>query len=129
MSLILDNYKIDNNLITILEKIREDTGNKYFKYIYDKSDNILVTCPHHKEGNEQHPSCYVYNQEDGDIPFGYTHCFTCGYKASLPKLVADCFEEDYEFGKNWLKDNFGHTYVETMDYMPEINLHSSQQFT
>ena len=90
MKLVINNHIIDASLNIILEHIRHATYNKYFDKIIDKGDNLLITCPHHKDGQEQHPSCQIYNNLDGDIEYGFCHCFTCGYKASLPQVISDC---------------------------------------
>ena len=53
-----------------------------------------------------------------------THnCFVCDYKATLPKLIADLFDEEYEFGEDWLLANFGEVW-DSFQYLPEIKLNN-----
>ena len=61
MELRIDNKIINTPIEVILKQLREETGFKYFKDIINKGSNILVTCPHHKDGNENKPACYIYN--------------------------------------------------------------------
>ena len=108
MELYIKNKVIKGKLKDILNKIRIDSGYNYFKDIEFQGDNLLVTCPHHKNGQEEHPSCNIFNNEkNSKIRWGTVHCFTCGYTASLPKLVADCFHKDITFGEQWLIENYG----------------------
>ena len=123
MELRIDNKIINTPIEIILKQLREETGFKYFKEIINKGSNILVTCPHHKDGNENKPSCYIYNADDDpNVMYGTVHCFSCGYKATLWQMVADCFNESEEFGKEWLVDRYGNIFVETYEYLPEIEL-------
>ena len=54
-------------------------------------DNIMITCPVHKDGHERKPSCGVSivpkYQGSKIIEPGTVHCFTCGYTASLIVLL------------------------------------------
>ena len=96
MDLIIKNNLIKGSLREILNKIKIESGKPYFKDILDSDKNLLITCPSHKNGREDKPSCFIYNyRKDPKIQYGLCHCFSCGYKASLPKLVADCFNESY----------------------------------
>lgn len=40
------------------------------------------------------------------------NCFTCNDSGPLYHFVAECFDKDDEFGKEWLLGRFGHTLVE-----------------
>lgn len=44
----------------ILKKLRVASHNYYLKDQVEKRDNIIVTCPFHKDGQEKRPSCAVY---------------------------------------------------------------------
>lgn len=90
----------------ILGKIREETGYSRLKTIKKMGNDYMVTCPVHKDGQENKPSCTLYVNSDGKLPFGTFHCFTCGYKGVLAKFVGACFERNESFGSKWLKDNF-----------------------
>lgn len=85
--------RIGNRLITkpvkiILEQLKKACHRRYLKDQVDKGDNIVVTCPFHKDGQEAHPSCFVFTRSDNDkLPPGHYHCFTCGASGPLVELV------------------------------------------
>ena len=54
--------------------------------------------------------------------YGTVHCFTCGYKATLPQFIGYCFEEDEEFGKEWLLLRCETAFISEVRYLPEIVL-------
>lgn len=121
--------QIKNKIITapiedILKAVRAESNNGYLNYIGNiKNDNVAITCPFHKNGQEQHPSCHVYARHDNpNITFGTVHCFTCGKSVPLYALVGKCFDKDDEFGKQWLLDNFGNTITYDEELLPEIIL-------
>lgn len=125
MDLIVKNRIITEPIINILYRIKRQAPREVFKDIQEKPEYIRITCPNldHKGGQESHPSCSVYSSYYSDtIMPGTVHCFTCGYTASLPKLVSDCFNADEEFGKNWLAENFGEDYLYELPKMGEIKL-------
>lgn len=133
MELIINNKNIKGNIVDILKKLRLETGNKYFKVIKpsnDSLDNVLITCPHHKNGQEANPSCYIVgSRKDKDVEFGKVHCFTCNFTSTLPYLVAYCFNKDIEYGNNWLIENFGGDVILNMDLPPiELNNKDNNNF-
>lgn len=108
MELIVNNTYIKGDLKNILCKIKVDTGKPFFKEVEEDGNNLRVTCPRHKRGRENKPSCYIYRyRKNPNVKFGTVHCFSCGYSVQLPQMVADCFERDLDFANNWLVDNFG----------------------
>lgn len=117
MSLVINNRLIEENLGKILYQLRSELTNGKLKDIINKGDNYLVTCPFHKGGFENHPSCQLYCGDTKDIPFGSYHCFTCNESGSLCKFVGECLDGDEELGKRWLLDRFGDTYVSSV---PEL---------
>lgn len=111
MKLIIDKHIIDTNLYDILLKLRADSNNRYLKHMRQTSDNIAISCPFHKNGQENHPSCFVYARTDNDdVPFGFFKCFTCHEQGQLYVLVAKCLDCSYEDAKQWLIDNFSSTF-------------------
>lgn len=120
MELILKNRLISADMITILDRLKIQLRKPLFAQISQKSHNLMTCCPIHKGGQEQHPSCCITTDKDSKYEYGFVHCFTCGYNASLPKMVADCFDESYDFGVKWLIDNFGDTIVESCSLLPPI---------
>lgn len=107
MELVINNHIIDGNIIDILSEIRRLTDGRYLKDIIKRGDNIGITCPFHKDGNENHPSCYVYIKNDNDnVPYGFYKCFTCGSQGNLDFLVAKTLNISLESSREWLIDNF-----------------------
>lgn len=125
MELIIDNKCIDAPLSVILQKLKSEIGNGKLRDInIEDSDNIKCTCPKHKDGFESHPSCYVYARRDNvHVNFGQVHCFTCGYTASLPRFIEDCFNDHSEnFGNEWLVERFGTPYKQNIDFLSDIEI-------
>lgn len=124
MNLIVRNKIIDAPIHTILTTLRTELNNGKLKDIRDEyQDNVAITCPKHKGGYEQNPSCQVYTRKDNDtVEYGKCHCFTCGFTATLPQLISFCFKEDGDFGEEWLFERFGTSFSEDYLYLPEIKL-------
>lgn len=123
MELVIDNKIIDPNIELILETLRKEICGTRLKHIKRKGDNVVVTCPYHKNGQESHPSCQVYALTDNpDIEYGTVHCFTCGRTTSLITLVAECFQQDESFAREWLVARFGNTFIQYDDFLPKIEI-------
>lgn len=75
-------------------------------------DNIMITCPVHKDGHERKPSCGVSivpkYQGNKIIEPGTVHCFTCGYTASLTSFISSCFgyNDGGIFGNKWIRAQY-----------------------
>ena len=75
-------------------------------------DNIMITCPVHKDGHERKPSCGVSivpkYQGNKIIEPGTVHCFTCGYTATLSSFISKCFgyKDGGIFGNKWIKAQY-----------------------
>lgn len=71
-------------------------------------DNIQVTCPIHNNGQERKPSCGIRTTESEGKEVGSVHCFTCGYTASLPVFISNCFGhfDSGKYGQKWLLKHF-----------------------
>lgn len=106
-TLKVDNYVIDTPLLDILNKLRMSLNNGKLKEIRPDVDNIVVTCPHHSGGLEHKAAMNIYIGNDSKIPYGFAHCFACGFKGSFIRFVQECFESSEDFAKKWLIDNFG----------------------
>lgn len=104
--------KLKNNKIidTTVEQILNDLRfslNTYniprLRDMKDAGDNIMITCPVHKEGQEQRPSCGVRKSD------GFMHCFTCDSTMTLEQMISYCFgytTDDGNYGLNWLLENY-----------------------
>lgn len=70
----------------------------------DLPDDIMVSCPYHKDGQEKRPSAGL-KKSDGTF-----HCFACGETHSLQEFISHCFGYGDDlvgaFGWNWLLKNF-----------------------
>jgi hypothetical protein len=71
-------------------------------------NNLQVTCPIHKEGQERKPSCGISRIKTNDRNSGLVHCFTCGYSVELPEMISNCFgyNDLGVFGTKWLMNRF-----------------------
>ena len=127
MELRIRGKVVDQPIRNILEALRRESRKPILRDIVEKDfdKNIAVTCPFHKHGMENRPSCNVFKDDtDQKITYGTVHCFTCGYKASLPQFVADCFDQPLEVGEQWLIDNFSSFSDTSTVQLPEIQLDS-----
>lgn len=88
--------------VNFIEQLRDyifsKTGKTYFRNIRDGREDILVTCPVHKEGQERHPSCGFSKVDKDTINAGYFHCFNCGFKGDtyevLKQILGDTFNKE-----------------------------------
>lgn len=109
--MIIDNVIFNEDLVDILYELREQlkiNGISLFQDIKDSGDNIMVTCPYHKNGQERKPSAGILKAN------GTFHCFTCNETHSLPEVISYCFgKNDFGlFGHQWLVKNFATLSVE-----------------
>lgn len=73
---ISDTY-YEINLIDIIRELKEQLAiNDIFLFnkIKELPEDIMVSCPFHKEGQEKKPSCGIRKED------GWVHCFTCRRK-------------------------------------------------
>lgn len=108
----IGNKQVNVDLIACLSLISAETNRGLFKDKQKKGKNILTNCPIHKGGCERHPSCNIYNEDDGETPFGMVHCFTCGYTSTFFDMIRDCFgQTDICFGEEWILERFKYAIV------------------
>ncbi len=130
MHLSIGNKVILTPMEMILKTLQSELTNGKLKDIgYPKGSNIPVTCPCHKDGKERHPSCMVFaDPDDAETQYGKAHCFTCGYVATLPQFIADCFDEDEEgFGEEWLLSRCETAFLTEVSYLPPIVLEKKKE--
>ena len=118
--------KVGNKVITtpilqILQQLRKETNARYFKDIKEKGNQLCITCPIHKDGQENRPSCFI-TDDSSDEMNGVWHCFTCGASGTLVDLVAHCFNDDILTASEWLTERFADTFVVKETVLPEITL-------
>lgn len=107
----IDNLIINAELIDVLIELREQlkiNNIMLLNDIKDSGNNIMITCPYHKNGQERKPSAGLLKED------GVFHCFTCGETHSLQEVISNCFGyNDYGvFGTQWLIRNFATVSVE-----------------
>ena len=111
--ILIDNYLIETPISKIIELLRISLTNGKLKDVQDKSDDIVVSCPFHSGGQEEHGSCFIRKKD------GIFHCFGCGEKGSFLKFVAECFDAPESYAKAWLLKNFGGELVAKNLFMGE----------
>lgn len=93
-------------LIDVLTELKDQlhmNGIPLLSKIKDTGNDIMVTCPYHKDGQERRPSAGI-RKSDGTF-----HCLACGEIHSLPEVVSHCFGKDSltsMWGWTWLLKNF-----------------------
>ena len=105
--MILNNITFETDLMYILEELRAQlsvNGIQLLGAMRDTPDNIQVSCPYHKDGQERRPSAGI-KKSDGTF-----HCFTCGETHTLQEMISHCFGRYDDivgaFGWEWLLKNF-----------------------
>lgn len=117
----LDKKVIDAEVITILQEVKryrlERDDKLILKDINETGNNIMVTCPFHKDGQERRPSCGVSTVETPDAPAGTVHCFTCGKTMSFEKFISFLLGVDDagSTGTQWLVEHFDISYTRQLN--------------
>ena len=96
----VDSYLIQNDIELILKKIEEETHQNLFKDKRFRGENLMLTCPFHADGHENHPSCGILLENNSLADAGDYNCFTCGAKGHFYQFVAKCFGKSDDFGKS-----------------------------
>lgn len=110
---------------TILQQLKKESNGRYFKDIIYKGTQLCITCPSHKDGQENKPSCFIVDDNTSDMN-GVWHCFTCGASGTLIDLVAYCFNNDVLVASEWLTERFADTYLIKETILPEITLNNEK---
>lgn len=96
-------------IVSLLKTHLSLKGLNLLQQVKQGRDNIQITCPFHANGQERRPSCGIRTTESEGKEVGSVHCFTCGYKASLPVFISNCFgfNDLGKYGQKWLLKHFG----------------------
>lgn len=118
--MIINDTVFDVDCYSIIKELQTQLNINHInllQVISDTSDNVMVACPYHKEGQERRPSMGIKKSD------GTCHCFACDKVVGLPELVSHCFAQDDTgmFGWNWLLKNFLTVSVENRKPL-ELNL-------
>ncbi len=97
--MLINDTLINVTLETILCDLRADLTIQgillFQKGFKDSSDDIMVQCPYHSNGQEKRPSAGIRKND------GIFHCFACGETHSLPEVISYCFGKDDLGGYGW----------------------------
>lgn len=113
---------VDVDGLTLLNDLQQDLQLNNIQLLHSikpVNNNIMISCPAHKDGQERKPSCgisLVDTYTNGKIiSAGTVHCFTCGYTADLTNFISFCFgyKDGGLYGNNWLKTKYKTTLLET----------------
>ena len=104
-------------------------GTGLLKEINNTGSDLMITCPFHKGGKENKPSCGVLLKEKHlngkSYEAGTVHCYTCGYTSDLPQFVADVLGLKNSLdGYNWLVGKYNYSTEEREPL--ELNLYRGQ---
>lgn len=116
MTNILGQVEVNATFEQILKALRSEAMIKGYPYLKDmriKHSSIQITCPYHSLGQESNPSAGILTVDKEGLKAGVFHCFCCGQKSNIFKLIAFVLgqgEDNPQFGRKWLVDNFGGIY-------------------
>lgn len=122
LTLIADVYDIVVEIRNTLQLT--NTGIELLRDIKLSGNDVMCTCPFHKDGQESKPSCGIslVKKRRGAKVFneGTVHCFTCDYTASFTEFISNCFgyTDGGLFGYKWLTKNFVTLEVEKRQPIP-----------
>jgi len=112
----VSNHPLLESEMTIIKELKRqvnmDNPLLLFRDIKSSGDNIMVTCPYHKNGQERHPSAGILTRDimrsNEPVLAGTFNCQTCKTTKSFEELVSNCFGYDDMgmFGKKWLLETF-----------------------
>ena len=129
MDLIINDHIIIEPIENIILELKREANWRVFKDIQTKPNYLRVTCPFHKDGEENKPSCSIFTDYESDsvLPGTY-HCFTCGAKGTLYQLVASVLGITNEQAKDWLVENYGNVYDTSILKFNTFTLKDEQQY-
>ena len=99
----IDGRVINAEVSDIIETLRDQLAEKQkylFRKINDSTDDVMVCCPYHKDGQENNPSMGIRKSD------GMCHCLACGETHTLPDMIGYCFDANALYGYKWLISNF-----------------------
>lgn len=121
-------------IVATVEQVLKDIklqlyGTGLLKDMSNTGADLMITCPFHKGGKENKPSCGVLLKEKVDrgkkYEAGTVHCYTCGYTADLPQFVADVLGlENNLAGYKWLIGKYNYSAQEREPI--ELNLYRGE---
>lgn len=77
----------EKTILQLRDYLKLKTGKYYFKDIRTSGNNIQLTCPFHKNGQENKPSASIRITEGPNTFIGNFNCFTCKKSMSIDTMV------------------------------------------
>jgi DNA primase len=111
-NLIIDNHVIKKDIKSILEELRKICVPGKLKSITVDSENVKITCPVHKDGMENSPSCNIYIGDSDKVTWGTAHCFACSFNGQLFDFISESCDKSVEWSKRWLKTYFTESIID-----------------
>ena len=130
----INGLEVDVTLHQLLLDLRNSlsqNGMYMLHTIKPVGNNIMVSCPSHKNGQEKKPSCGISLTDtykgDRKIPAGTAHCFTCDYTATITEFISLCFgyQDGGLFGNKWIKANYNVSTSRTRHVNLNFNVRTS----
>lgn len=99
--IIVNDTPLNATISDIVSELHEEFPDK-LGIVKDTTDNLMVQCPFHSNGQEKKPSCGINKHS------GVFNCFACGEKGDIAEFVSKMYgRDDYGlFGLKWLRDHF-----------------------
>lgn len=117
--MILNGIPFNCSTLDIVRELQSQlnlNGINLLSKIIDTPDNVMVSCPYHKDGQERKPSAGIRKSD------GLFHCFTCGEIHDMQEVISYCFGHYDDligsFGWKWLTKNFLTLEVEERPLIP-----------
>ena len=110
--MLIDNVQLNVELEQILDDLQRELAvndiQMFSKGFKRTSDNIMLQCPYHSNGQEHRPSSGIH------CDTGIFHCFACGETHPLAEVISHCFgyNDSGMFGWKWLLKNYASVSVE-----------------
>lgn len=137
MYTIIDGNKVlETPIETILSALQQQiyaSGINKLKHVNIHGRNASITCPIHKDGCENTPSCGILLEAKkttkGWVPAGTVSCFTCGYRANITKFVADCLNISHRHAVEWLLSFTNYSFLSDIRDIGDINFEEVEEDT
>ena len=105
------NVYIAEDEIKVLTELKSQlalNGINVFHKFTVTNNNIMTTCPFHKNGQEKKPSFGILIKDSGGLSAGMCHCFSCGWSGNIGEVISLLYGHDDmgAFGEKWLSKNF-----------------------
>jgi DNA primase len=86
------------NILEVVQVLQREVQRKGIPLLHSVkvvNNNIMITCPYHKNGQERSPSCGILLKDrvshDKVYKAGTVHCFTCGETHTIEEMITHVF--------------------------------------